>query len=288
MCQSLLRARHETGQSLGMRDIHKAVSNPKPAHHLVIDLMLQVEGCLDAILVHHSAGDQSRLHGIFVVSEHVKRVGADEHNGVTLLGPDDILWHHINAADEPILCPVIETNEIATTDAKQATSVGLFYGEGRLEGKALLEVLEDGDLAVSISSRISAGMRPAELQCRTVGFVAECLGSVDYKLAIATNCKKTAVWVVRNVLREDLCCTHVLHTQWDFLALPRSNTLVQQLEVCSLDLIAFGPYDLARVHGHDWLLASKLDHDSALIVSQSRGVRALEHGDGPDAFQEVA
>mmetsp|Transcript_15066 Transcript_15066/g.35560 ORF Transcript_15066/g.35560 Transcript_15066/m.35560 type:complete len:276 (+) Transcript_15066:1332-2159(+) len=271
-----------------MRDIHKAISNPKPTHHLVIDLMLQVKGCLDPILIHHSTGHQGRLHSIFVVSEHIKRVGADEHHGGTLLGPNDILWHHINAANEPILRPVIETDEIATADAKQATSVGLFDGEGRLKGKALLEVLENGDLAVSISSRIGAGMRPAELQCRTVGLVAERLGCVDDKLAIATNCKKTAVWVVRNVLREDLCCTHVLHAQRDFLALPRSNTLVQELEVCSLDLIAFGPYDLARVHGHDWLLTSKLDHDSALIVSQSSGVRALEHGDGPDTLQEVA
>ena len=107
------------------------------------------------------------------------------------------------------------------------------------------------------ASRNGAGSGKG-LQCRTVGFVAECLashcrslgqepvkhqaspctpylGSVDYKLAIATNCKKTAwheisnykeiqylvsasrsvrtVWVVRNVLREDLCCTHVLHQQ---------------------------------------------------------------------------
>mmetsp|Transcript_15067 Transcript_15067/g.35566 ORF Transcript_15067/g.35566 Transcript_15067/m.35566 type:complete len:207 (+) Transcript_15067:1497-2117(+) len=200
--------------------------------------------------------------------ENVEGVWTNEHNRGSLLRPNHVLGNHVNAPHQAVLGPVVEANEVPAADAQQPTSKDFLHGKLRLKGEALLEILEDGDLAIAIPGGIGAGVGPNKLEGRTVGLVSKRLSGVDDELPVAAHGEEPTVGMVRNVLREDLCRPHVLHAERHLLALAGGRALVQQLQVGRLDLVAFGPNDLARVHGGNWLLAAQFDHDSALIIAQ--------------------
>mmetsp|Transcript_29145 Transcript_29145/g.66075 ORF Transcript_29145/g.66075 Transcript_29145/m.66075 type:complete len:475 (-) Transcript_29145:497-1921(-) len=289
VCYGLLVPRHKADEPLGVRDVDEAIAHPRSAHHLVGDLAKELEGCLDAILVHGGSAHVCCGHRVPVVPEHVEGVGSGEDEVGAVLGPDHELGHHIDAADEPVLRPVIEADEVATSNTDESAAVKLVHHKGWLEGEALLEILEDGDLAGAriVPGGISAGVAPHELQGLAEGLVAQRLRGVDHELAIATDCKEPSIGMVRDVLGEDLRCAHLLDRQRDALTVPGRHALINKLEVRRLDLVSLGKDDLAAVHGGHRLLTAQLDDDSAFIVADGCGVGAVERGDGPDALEEV-
>mmetsp|Transcript_69405 Transcript_69405/g.178894 ORF Transcript_69405/g.178894 Transcript_69405/m.178894 type:complete len:241 (-) Transcript_69405:1507-2229(-) len=81
----LLGTGHEAEEPLGLGDVDEAVTHPSAAHHLVRQLVHKVESSLDAVFIHRLGAGSRGGHSILVMSEHVKRVGADEHHVQAIL-----------------------------------------------------------------------------------------------------------------------------------------------------------------------------------------------------------
>mmetsp|Transcript_62374 Transcript_62374/g.193183 ORF Transcript_62374/g.193183 Transcript_62374/m.193183 type:complete len:270 (-) Transcript_62374:895-1704(-) len=269
-----------------MRHVDEAVAHPGAADDLVRDLIHQLEGGLDAVLVDRGAARKRRGHRVLVVPEDVEGVGGRQDEVRPVLGPDHEPGHDVDAPDQPVLRPVVEADEVAAADADEAAAVELVHHEGRFEGEALLEVLEDRDLpgARAVPRGVGTRVAPGKLQRLAKGLVPQRLGRVDHKLAVAADREEPAVGVVRDVLREDLGGAHVPHAQGDALAVPDRCALVDELEVRGLDLVALGKDDLARMHRGHRLLAAELDDHGALVVANGRSVGAVQCRDGPDTL----
>mmetsp|Transcript_51914 Transcript_51914/g.151199 ORF Transcript_51914/g.151199 Transcript_51914/m.151199 type:complete len:222 (+) Transcript_51914:766-1431(+) len=164
MRDGLLRAGDEANDALCVRDVDEAVADPCAAHDLVGQLVLEVEGHLEAVLVNGGAGSNGRLHCLLVMPQDVEGIGAHQHDVAAILRPDYELGHHIDPADEAVFGPVVEADEVPAAHAEEAAAEDLVDDEGRFEGEALLEILEHRDLAVVVSRGVGAGVRPHEFQ----------------------------------------------------------------------------------------------------------------------------
>mmetsp|Transcript_59500 Transcript_59500/g.128710 ORF Transcript_59500/g.128710 Transcript_59500/m.128710 type:complete len:205 (-) Transcript_59500:875-1489(-) len=201
-----------------------------------------------------------------------------------VFGPDYVPRHHIDAAYHPILRPVIEADEIATSHTDEPATIHLFHSERRFEGETFLEVLVHSDFPGRVPRGVSTRVTPDKLMRRAERLVSERLCCVDHIFAITADDEEAAIGVVGNVLRENFCGAHILDTKRYSLAVASRAAVVYKFQIGSLDLVAFREDYLSRVHRGYGLLAAQLDHHCPLVIADCGRVAALQHCNGPDAL----
>mmetsp|Transcript_3015 Transcript_3015/g.5445 ORF Transcript_3015/g.5445 Transcript_3015/m.5445 type:complete len:216 (+) Transcript_3015:1459-2106(+) len=191
--------------------VNKAVPDPQPRAHALIDLAQQLKGIVNAVLVDLATALIERLHNLPIELKDVKGGICGEADQLPAIRPVHLLHRHIDTTDDVALRPIIEADEVRGAHRQQGPTVDALRHKRWTNGLGLLEVLEDLDTGRGLPARKLVRVRaPDAFESLPKRLVPPRQRRVDDVLAITSDDHKAAVGVVHQSLWVKVTGTEVL------------------------------------------------------------------------------